>query len=787
MENIDPLRTPEPQEPTRGPPQPSSKLFSPQAPPKQPMDLAGFGSERLSATVSFKRTRAEIATPMKPGSLEARMHEQMEYISTPTRAPSSSKRIMRSESPTNLSGSAQMKLLADTESLSMSVSDTPPPKFILPEDVQPTQGVSSNSFLDALEMDVDVDVDVAEYRNLDEEGGIDDPVIDRVADSAFVGGARDNGASAGAVADNGAGETEAGCGGGANSVPGSLLPDAQLDNDSEIEFSATADSELLPGSVDSAPPQLSASPFPESAPTETEPAPTEPEPEPEPEQAPISEPEAIPEPAEQAVKKEKEAAVEAEAEAEATTPTTELATVEIKSESEPQPEPSDYEMSPIKVLTPAKVASVEEPQAVLGIQTGPAAPVEDAADMSMDLMSFDRPELTSAKILSDPELMHAASIPLPGTPSNQAEQVTPKRSASKQPADAADFYIPTDWLMNPGTKSVRSSIPESPLKRYSTSNNNDGDGDGDSLIPMTPVNQRLLDSLEIQWVSPRRVPKFSEVEMDEERQKYEERLAQRDELHRMIMESVKEEFATKMREIEQKAEQELRRARDLHKQQIQQMQRDFEAKLTLERKKHSEDIARRDEDTRIQVAELSREIENGLSERMTLLEERDSRQTTLDQLLSVTTAMEEEKNAHIQGLEQELGSLAVERRRLTQQLNEAVSTAEELSMERDEALKRAEDILAENLRLEDLANNLRADVVVAEERSNKIKEYAETTLAGANTEIANMHEKLRAAHHENTVLRTQANKAESRSKSLQIQLDSAKRQNEELLALCERM
>ncbi|KAJ1882696.1 hypothetical protein LPJ57_000725, partial [Coemansia sp. RSA 486] len=307
------------------------------------------------------------------------------------------------------------------------------------------------------------------------------------------------------------------------------------------------------------------------------------------------------------------------------------------------------------------------------------------------------------------------------------------------------------------------------------------------LVSVTPVNQKLLDSLEIQWVSPRRVPKFSEVDMEEQKQSYEEKLSQRDELHRMIMESVKEEFAAKMREVEKRAEQEIRKAFETHKQQMERLVLDHAETLKRERRKHAEDIARRDEDTRIQVAELSREVEHGIAERTSIAEQRDKYQADLEQLVGLSAQMEQEKDSHIHGLEQELGNMAVERQRLTQQLNEAMSTAEELSNELEGAMKRVDDLTSENVRLDQENSTLHSDVGVAEQRNVAIKEHAEKMLATANNEIAGIHDQLNSARHEIQALKTQVTRAESRSKSLQIQLDSAKRQNEELLALCERI
>ncbi|ORX71237.1 hypothetical protein DL89DRAFT_256279 [Linderina pennispora] len=70
---------------------------------------------------SVKRTRADIATPRRPGSDEARRQEEMEYIETPARAPPAMKRFLRSESPTP----RRTRQIPMPESLCRD--DTPPP------------------------------------------------------------------------------------------------------------------------------------------------------------------------------------------------------------------------------------------------------------------------------------------------------------------------------------------------------------------------------------------------------------------------------------------------------------------------------------------------------------------------------------------------------------------------------------------------------------------------------------------------------------------------------------
>ncbi|KAJ2715685.1 hypothetical protein H4R19_001068, partial [Coemansia spiralis] len=110
----------------------------------------GFGQ----LSTSTKRTRAEIATPRKPGTDEARAQLAMEYIATPARAPPAMKRPMRSGSPVSrrpvVSGTGGLlgsrSVLMDSNGLSLvertkaallsSGRDTGVPRFsLLPTDM----------------------------------------------------------------------------------------------------------------------------------------------------------------------------------------------------------------------------------------------------------------------------------------------------------------------------------------------------------------------------------------------------------------------------------------------------------------------------------------------------------------------------------------------------------------------------------------------------------------------------------------------------------------------------
>ncbi|KAJ2811931.1 hypothetical protein H4S07_001748 [Coemansia furcata] len=341
--------------------------------------------------------------------------------------------------------------------------------------------------------------------------------------------------------------------------------------------------------------------------------------------------------------------------------------------------------------------------------------------------------------------------------------------------------------MSPGSGTRNDgSQPQSHTGPTEPSTPNHGNGKPDSLISVTPANQRLLDSLEIQWVSPRRVPKFSDVDMEAVRAEYEEKMGRQNELREMLLEALKEEYAANMRKQEDMADQALREAEELFQKHAAQREREFEERLRAAETNHAGEIARRDEDTRVQEAQLSREIENLITERADISTELAQTRQTLEEYVATSGRLMDEKDAEINGLTRELAKLTLDRQRLQEQLGEALKTSEELFAKHSEDTQLIDALEAAKKQSDELNNTLHHDVLVSEERAAKIKEYAEGKLAEANAEISSAHEQLAAARLDAAGLRAQASKSDARARSLQIQLDSTKRQNVELLALCER-
>ncbi|KAJ2777722.1 hypothetical protein GGI15_004413 [Coemansia interrupta] len=711
----------------------------------------------------MKRSRAEIATPQKAGTLEAARQERQEFINTPARAPSATKRIMvgRDESPTRLDESARMMRLVETETETLSIqsAESSPVgfKFALGEAVPGWMKTRRSMDWDdgdgAGARTVVMDPAAAAAAAADDQDDCffdadNGPLSEAADDTVVIGSAyakRDNGMT------NGAGVGSENKQTGVETTTQTQASSAPMggsdDNDSDFEFNIAqpqiprTPKSATPTTTSFASKSLSPQPVPEHSTSHT--------------MSP-----AVTQAAEPAHMRSSEH--------------------ELASSAVHGSEDQDTDM--MATDTPTRDAREGSDLSVLS-----RTPVKHEVGGSMDLLpakpiARTNPELPSARILSDPALVNAACVPLPGTPSMDVNQVSSPKTPEKQVANEPDFFIPTDWMMSPERKNTNGgSAMATPLKHAMPS------GADGNLVPVTPVNQGLIDGGGVNFVSPRRIAKYSEMDMDDVKHGYEDKLAKHEQLHKMIMDSVKEEFAAQMREVEKNAEIERRRVHDEHKQQMEQLRRGYDETLKAERARFMEDIARRDEETRIQANELSREIEAGHAERASIIEEREKYKSELEQLLTSYIENEDKLNSRIQGLERAISDSTLQRQDVEKQLTETLTAAEELGAERDEALQRIEDLTSENIRLDELSSNLRSDILVAEERSTKIREYAEGTLAGANAEIATLREQLAGAQHEIHMRKTQISKAEARARSLQIQFDGTKRQNEELLALCDRM
>ncbi|KAJ2556822.1 hypothetical protein EV175_001746 [Coemansia sp. RSA 1933] len=207
--------------------------------------------------------------------------------------------------------------------------------------------------------------------------------------------------------------------------------------------------------------------------------------------------------------------------------------------------------------------------------------------------------------------------------------------------------------------------------------------------------------------------------------------------------------------------------------------------------RHQKDIEALKQGFQRQLSKQSQEsqahIERYKAKVSELTTERDEMQFMLEEYIATSGRLIEQKESEADVLTRELGKATLERQQVQAKLDECESRADALSSERKEAYERVESLVAENVRLEDLSNDLRNDVLVAEERNGLIKKHAQATLDKANAEITKLHGLLTQTKSDVSSLQTQTSKVDARAKSLQIQLNSTKQQNKDLLELCERL
>ncbi|KAJ2102458.1 hypothetical protein IW146_009091, partial [Coemansia sp. RSA 922] len=273
---------------------------------------------------------------------------------------------------------------------------------------------------------------------------------------------------------------------------------------------------------------------------------------------------------------------------------------------------------------------------------------------------------------------------------------------------------------------------------------------------------------------------FTAAEMEEVRREYRDKASMQSEVREKLVQTLRDEFSESAKSQQLKAAQTLSLLKQEHRQQIAAQEQEFARRVAAEQQRHAREVGQ-------QAMAVQAELEELRGGFASMQAERDDVQAMLEEYVATSSRLIEQKDEESGGLSRELGRLSLDRHRLQEQLDESGKHVGALTAERNESRAQAEALAAENARLEKLAVSLRADVLVAEERSAKIKAHAEEMLSKANAEISRLMAAAALAQQDVAAARARATKADTRSKSLQIQLDSTKRQNEELLSLCERL
>ncbi|KAJ2015463.1 hypothetical protein GGI14_004263 [Coemansia sp. S680] len=273
---------------------------------------------------------------------------------------------------------------------------------------------------------------------------------------------------------------------------------------------------------------------------------------------------------------------------------------------------------------------------------------------------------------------------------------------------------------------------------------------------------------------------FTAAEMEEVRREFQDKASIQSEVREKLVQTLRDEFSESAKSQQLKAAQTLSLLKQEHRQQIAAQEQEFARRVAAEQQRHAREVGQ-------QAMAVQAELEELRGGFASMQAERDDVQAMLEEYVATSSRLIEQKDEESSGLSRELGRLSLDRHRLQEQLDESGKHVGALTAERNESRAQAEALAAENVRLEKLAVSLRADVLVAEERSAKIKAHAEEMLSKANAEISRLMAAAALAQQDVAAARARATKADTRSKSLQIQLDSTKRQNEELLSLCERL
>ncbi|KAJ1802148.1 hypothetical protein LPJ75_006276 [Coemansia sp. RSA 2598] len=258
------------------------------------------------------------------------------------------------------------------------------------------------------------------------------------------------------------------------------------------------------------------------------------------------------------------------------------------------------------------------------------------------------------------------------------------------------------------------------------------------------------------------------------------RMSMQQELRQKLVRCLQDDYVNCIQDQEIKSSKLLSEAEERYKALLATKEKEFEQKLAEQEQKHKGDMERQSNEAKAQLEKLQTKVDE-------LTAERDGLHNMLEDFVLTSTKLLDHREAENRNLSQELGRLTFENQQLQKKMEESRAHAQAMSKEHGEVQERVDVLVAENMRLETINSTLTGDVAIAEERNQKIKEHAEKTLQRANLEIEQLQQKASCLQQESAALRNRSSKADMRIKSLQIQLQSTQRQNDELLGLCERL
>ncbi|KAJ2223075.1 hypothetical protein H4R99_003196 [Coemansia sp. RSA 1722] len=315
----------------------------------------------------------------------------------------------------------------------------------------------------------------------------------------------------------------------------------------------------------------------------------------------------------------------------------------------------------------------------------------------------------------------------------------------------------------------------------------DADSDADAIsamlhcLPKTPSAELFNKSSESNYAQSIRGGNSSGAQLSQSGQlQARSRVSMQQELRQKLVRCLQDDYANCIQTQEIKSSGMLREAEERFNMLLAEKEKQFEQRLADQELVHKREMEKQRSEAATQIDKLRTEVGN-------LTAERDELHVMLEDFVVTSTKLLDHKEAESKGLSRELGRLAFENQQLQKKVEEIEVHAQDMSKEHSEAQERVDLLVAENMRLESISSALTSDVAVAEERNSRIKLHAEETLQKANMEIERLRQKAACLQQESSAQRIKYTKADTRMKSLQIQLQSAKKQNDELLCLCERL
>ncbi|KAJ2822441.1 hypothetical protein GGI24_003943, partial [Coemansia furcata] len=224
---------------------------------------------------------------------------------------------------------------------------------------------------------------------------------------------------------------------------------------------------------------------------------------------------------------------------------------------------------------------------------------------------------------------------------------------------------------------------------------------------------------------------FTAAEMEEVRREYQDKANMQSEVREKLVQTLRDEFAESAKTQQLKAAQTLCSLKQEHRQLLAAQQQESARQLAAEQQRHAREV----EHQALSVQAEMKELRDGFA---SMQAERDDVQAMLEEYVATSSRLIEQKDEESGGLSRELGRLTLDRNRLQEQLSESGNRVDTLTAECSESRVQAGSLAEENARLESLVASLRADVLVAEERSAKIKAHAEDMLSKANAEISRL-------------------------------------------------